>query len=145
MTASLPEAWLVDAIVVLVVVEGVILVAYRARTGGGLPVAGTLANLSSGAALLLALRVALSDASATAVLALLSVALIAHVADLASRWEAASPRYSARPDASRLPVISPPDSFSAATLNGSQQQKIWRAGFVKDCHGRRLPNRSTLH
>jgi hypothetical protein len=92
MIASLPEARIVDAIVVLVVVEGLILVVCRARTGGGLPVAGTLANLSSGAALLLALRRALSGASATSVLTLLALGLIAHVADLASRWEKAAPR-----------------------------------------------------
>lgn len=108
MIAPHPEAWIVDAIIVLVVIEGLILVAYRARTGGGLPVVGTLANLSSGAALLLALRAALSDASFTPVLALLSVALIAHAVDLASRWEAASPRHAARPSACPLSVISPP-------------------------------------
>ena len=90
MTSSHPEAWIVDAIVILVLVEGLILVAYRARTGGGLPVAGTLANLSSGAALLLALRMAISDALPISVLAFLSVALIAHAADLKSRWEATS-------------------------------------------------------
>lgn len=87
MTASQPQVWIVDAIVVLVVVEGLILVAYRTRTGGGLPVAGTLANLSSGLALLLALRMAISDASPTSILAFLSVALIAHAADLTTRWQ----------------------------------------------------------
>ena len=35
MIASIPEARIVDAIVVLVVVEGLILVVCRARTGGG--------------------------------------------------------------------------------------------------------------
>ena len=90
MAAFLPDAWIVDAIVALVAVEAIVLVVWRALTGGGLPVAETLANLSSGAALLLALRMAHHRrALSTSVLALLSVALIAHVADLASRWEAA--------------------------------------------------------
>jgi hypothetical protein len=90
MAAFLRDAWIVDAIIALVAVEAVILVLWRALTGGGLPVAETLANLSSGATLLLALRMALTGASSACVLASLSAALIAHVADLASRWEAAS-------------------------------------------------------
>ena len=59
MAAFLPDAWIVDAIIALVAVEAVVLVLWRALTGGGLPVGETLANLSSGAALLLALRMAL--------------------------------------------------------------------------------------
>ena len=84
MAAFLPDAWIVDAIIALVAVEAIVLVLWRALTGGGLPVAETLANLSSGAALLLALRMAIpSGALSTSVLTLLSVALIAHVANLA--------------------------------------------------------------
>ena len=63
---------------------------WRALTGGGLTMGETLANLSSGAALLLALRMAVTGGLSASVLALLSVALIAHIADLASRWEARS-------------------------------------------------------
>jgi hypothetical protein len=92
--AFLPDPWIVDAIIALVAVEGIVLVVWRALTGGGLTVAETLANLSSGAALLLALRMAITDGLSASVLALLSVALIAHVADLASRWEAGSVRRS---------------------------------------------------
>ena len=88
MAAFPPDLWIVDAIIALVAVEGVVLVLWRALTGGGLTVAETLANLSSGAALLLALRMAITGGLSASVLALLSVALIAHVADLASRWEA---------------------------------------------------------
>ena len=94
MAAFLPDARIVDAIIALVAVEGIVLVLWRALTGDGLPVAETLANLSSGAALLLALRIAITGGLSAPVLALLSVALIAHVADLASRWEAASRRRS---------------------------------------------------
>ena len=102
MAAFLPDAWIVDAIIALVAVEAIVLVLWRALTGGGLPVAETLANLSSGAALLLALRMAITGGLSASVLALLSVALIAHVADLASRWEAGSGR---RPEGS--PITSP--------------------------------------
>jgi hypothetical protein len=87
MIAHAAEPWFVDMILAFVAIEGLLLVAWRARTGAGVPVAATLANLSSGAALLLALRAALSGASAMTVLAFLSVALVAHVADLAGRWD----------------------------------------------------------
>ena len=91
MAAFLPDAWIVDTIIALVVVEAIVLVLWRALTGDGLPVAETLANLSSGAALLLALRMAIpSGALSTSILAFLSVALIAHIANLASRWETGS-------------------------------------------------------
>jgi hypothetical protein len=92
MAAFLPDAWIVDAIIALVAVEGIVLVLWRVRTGGGLTVAETLANLSSGAALLLALRMAITGGLSASVLTLLSVALIAHVADLASRWKRGSAR-----------------------------------------------------
>jgi hypothetical protein len=92
MAAFLPDPRIVDAIIALIAVEGVVLVLWRALTGGGLTVAEIVANLSSGAALLLALRMAISGGLSASVLALLSVALIAHVADLASRWEPGSVR-----------------------------------------------------
>ena len=92
MAAFLPDPWIVDAIIALVAVEGIVLVVWRALTGGGLTVVQTLANLSSGAALLLALRMSITGGLSASVLALLSVALIAHVADLASRWEVSSGR-----------------------------------------------------
>jgi hypothetical protein len=102
MVAFLSDPWIVDGIIALVAVEGVILVLWRALIGDGPTMAETLANLSSGAALLLALRMAITGGLSASVLALLSVALIAHVADLASRWVAGSAR---RPKGS--PVASP--------------------------------------
>jgi hypothetical protein len=113
MAAFLPDAWIVDAIIALVAVEGVLLVLWRALTGGGLTVAETLANLSSGAALLLALRMAITGGLSASVLAMLSVAFIAHVADLASRWEAGSAR---RPEGS--PVASTEDSIGMVSKIG---------------------------
>jgi hypothetical protein len=111
--AFLPDAWIVDAIIALVAVEGIVLVVWRTLTGGGLAVAETLANLSSGAALLLALRMAITDGLSAAVLALLSVALIAHVADLASRWEAGSVRGS-----KGSPVASPRNRLAWSRRSG---------------------------
>jgi hypothetical protein len=92
MVAFLPEVSVVDAIVALVAIEAMFLIFWRTRTGGGVSITGVLANLSSGAALLLSLRMVLAGREFPSVLALLSIALIAHVADLASRWQAASVR-----------------------------------------------------
>ncbi len=126
MAAFLPDPWIVDAIIALVAIEGVVLVLWRALTGGGLPIAETLANLSSGAALLLALRMALTGASPAYVLAVLSVALIAHLADLASRWESAPQRLpNEGSSASSLP-----DSFGTVSRIGSKRRKLWRARVV---------------
>ncbi len=130
MAAFLPDAWIVDAIIALVAVEAVVLVLWRALKGGGLPVAEILANLSSGAALLLALRVALTGTSSTSVLALLSVALIAHVAHLASRWEASF----ARPPNEGLSVASSSDSFSVVSAIQSKRSKLAASQFVEEDH-----------
>ncbi len=78
----------VEAILALVAVEGLVLVGWRLRTGGGPPVSGTVANLSAGACLLLTLREALISASALTIAALLALALSAHGIDLATRWKA---------------------------------------------------------
>jgi hypothetical protein len=101
MAAFLLDPWIVDTIIALVAVEAMVLVVWRGLTGGGLTVAETLANLSSGGALLLALRMAITGGLSASVLAFLSVALIAHVADLASRWKRGR---SADP---RAPITSP--------------------------------------
>ena len=87
MAAFPPDLWIVDAIIALVAVEEIVLAVWRALTGSGLTVAETLANLSSGAALLVALRMAITGGLSASVLTLLLVALIAHVADLTSRWK----------------------------------------------------------
>lgn len=77
---------IVDAILALVVVEAVLLIAYRARTGRGVPTADLLANLAAGATLLLALRIALTGGAWTSVAAALAAALVAHLLDLSRRW-----------------------------------------------------------
>lgn len=88
MTPYLFDPRAIEAILALVAVEGLALILWRVRTGGGPPVSGTVANLSAGACLLLTLREALISASALTIAALLALALTAHGVDLATRWRA---------------------------------------------------------
>lgn len=83
----------IDAILAGVLLEAVALLLYRRWRGGGVPAGALLANLAAGASLLLALRILADGSHATAVLCCLAVALIAHVGDLALRWQ---PRGTAR-------------------------------------------------
>lgn len=78
----------VDAILVLVIVEGAALVAIRLRTGNGIPPGRLVANLAAGFALMLALRLALGGAPAALLALCLLAALVAHIADLAQGWRA---------------------------------------------------------
>ncbi|HUN91852.1 MAG TPA: hypothetical protein VMU33_07340 [Burkholderiaceae bacterium] len=100
---------LVDAILVAIVAEAIALVAYRRMSGAGLATAPLLCSLASGAGLLGALRVALSDGGrlGPALLALLAFALMAHLAELALRW--APPRD--RPPATSRHARSQPGAF----------------------------------
>jgi len=91
MTAFLLDHRAIDAIVALVALEGLILLVLRLRTGRGPSIEGTITNLAAGACLLLALREALTSASAPVIGAFLALALAAHASDLAIRWRAASP------------------------------------------------------
>jgi len=86
-----------DLIVVGVVAEGVALFAYRHFTGRGLAPRAILANLFSGGSLIVALRVSLETSvlaqeASAAVAVCLCVALIAHIADLAWRWDSGAGR-----------------------------------------------------
>ena len=86
-----------DLIVAGVIVEGVLLLAYRHYTGKGLAPRAVFANLFSGGSLIVALRVSLQTSvlaqDATALIAAcLAVALVAHAADLAWRWDSGQDR-----------------------------------------------------
>jgi hypothetical protein len=82
----LNERW-IDAILGLVLLEGLLLVAWRAWTGNG-PTPGPLvANLLAGGLILLALRAAISGGSFFGIATYLALSLIAHLIDLVSRWE----------------------------------------------------------
>jgi hypothetical protein len=78
---------IVDAILAFMLLEAVLLLAYRARTGRGVGAADLLANLAAGATLLLALRAALVGGTWLWVAAALAAALVAHLADLSRRWQ----------------------------------------------------------
>jgi hypothetical protein len=77
---------IVDAILVLVAIEAVVLAAWSARTGKGVAPRDLLPNLASGVALFLALRGALVGAAWPWIAACLLAALAAHATDLALRW-----------------------------------------------------------
>lgn len=100
MTVLLLDGHAIDAIIALIAIEGFVLVAWRARTGRGLPVSAFLANLVAGAGLLLALRGAVTEASSEVISTCLAVAFAAHIADMAGRWRSAS-----RPPSSRRQMI----------------------------------------
>lgn len=76
----------IDAILVLVVIEGLGLVLVRRATGRG-PRAGAVpAMLAAGFFLMLAVRLALAGAGEGALAACLLASLVAHLLDLAGRW-----------------------------------------------------------
>ena len=76
----------VDAIVVLVLVEAIALTALRRATGRGPIARMLLPNLAAGAFLLLALRAAMSGAGWTWIAPALAAAGVCHALDLHARW-----------------------------------------------------------
>ncbi len=89
MAAYLDDGRLIDWIVALLAFEAVALSAVRALFGRGPSVTSTIANCTAGGALFLALRAAMANAPFPIIGACLLVALVAHVADLATRWRRA--------------------------------------------------------
>ena len=77
---------IVDFILAVVLLEAAGMALYRSRTGAGVPLPGFLANLASGACLLLALRAALAGSAWHVTAAWLLAGLLAHLADMALRW-----------------------------------------------------------
>ncbi|MCW2273053.1 hypothetical protein GJ654_02975 [Rhodoblastus acidophilus] len=90
MTTAWFDPRYIDLALVLIVVEGVALLVYRAKTGKGPAPRGLIANFAAGACLLLVARALLTGAGGLATLAALTGALVAHVVDLALRWESGS-------------------------------------------------------
>ena len=78
---------IVDLLLALIILECAILWAYRRASGRGVPTSALIANLTSGACLLLGLRAALTGAGWEWVALWLAAALIAHLNDLHSRWD----------------------------------------------------------
>ncbi|WP_232628962.1 hypothetical protein [Methylobacterium sp. Leaf118] len=77
---------IVDVIVGLVVLEALLLLALRARSGRGPSPGALLSNLAAGAALMLGLRAALTGAEWPVVAAWLIAALLAHLTEMAIRF-----------------------------------------------------------
>jgi len=76
----------IDGILLLILVEAAALLLWRRRTGHGPAARAVLPNLLAGAMLLLAMRLALSDAAPAWVAVCLLGGLVAHLADLRARW-----------------------------------------------------------
>ena len=83
---------LIDAILALVALEAAVVLGFRAMRGAGPAPLGFLCTLLAGAFLLLALRNALAGAPAPVIAGCLALALVAHLADLILRWNAAPAR-----------------------------------------------------
>jgi hypothetical protein len=80
---------IIDLIIAMVVIEAVAIGWYHRRTGKGPALSTVLANLLSGTALLLALRLALVGSAWYWIACSLLLALVAHAADLGRRWSGA--------------------------------------------------------
>jgi hypothetical protein len=81
----------IDVILVLVPLEAAGLVLWFRRTGQGIPPRRLLANIAAGFSLMLGVRLALAEAGDGPIAACLFIALLAHLLDLASRWQTRSP------------------------------------------------------
>ena len=82
----------VDAVIAFTVVEGALLIGYRALTGRGVALRGFAVNMLSGLCLMLALRAVVRDAGSASVLLWLLAAGLAHAADMVWRWQRAARR-----------------------------------------------------
>lgn len=86
MEAWIHGRWLVDFVIVLTVFEGLGLAALYRLTGRGVAPHDYALNLLSGLCLMLALRSAIHQSGWPWVVACLTAAGVAHVADLWVRW-----------------------------------------------------------
>jgi hypothetical protein len=86
MSEFLSSALVVDLVLLVVGLEVLGISLYWHLTGRGIAPANLLPNLLAGAALVLALRLALSDFSWPWYTACLAIAGIANVTDLRQRW-----------------------------------------------------------
>jgi hypothetical protein len=78
--------WFLDVVLALMLVEGIVLVAYRRLTGRGIAPIAVVANLAAGGGLLLAFRAAVGGWGAPAIAACMALSFAAHLTDLQRRW-----------------------------------------------------------
>lgn len=79
---------MIDLILVMIVAETLLLGGYHRFTGRGPALVDVLPNLLSGALLLLAVRLALTQANWAWLALVLLLSLLTHVLDLRRRWPA---------------------------------------------------------
>ena len=91
MNASPWAAWIVDAVIAIAVLEALVLVAFNAFTGRGLPWRDLIANLAAGLFLMAGIRLALADAPWPWLALCLGGAGAAHGLDLWRRARRPSP------------------------------------------------------
>lgn len=84
--AGIPLVHVVDAIIVLVILEMVALIAFRRRTLRGMPGNEVVSFLGAGAGLMIALRVLLSDGALPLFAAAMLFSLAMHVWHVKQRW-----------------------------------------------------------
>lgn len=77
---------IIDIMLAVLVVEVFVLIAYRTKTGRGPSITSVLLNIGAGGSLIVALKLALADASWQIFAAALVAAFFFHSADLAWRW-----------------------------------------------------------
>ena len=87
MNDAFASGHIIDAIIALMLLEAVLLGLVHNRTGRGIPLGGALSFLASGAALMLALRAALTGANWQHISAFMLIGLVAHLVDLWTRWK----------------------------------------------------------
>lgn len=78
----------IDIILAAMVLEAILLLLYRRRSGAGPTLAQTIANLLSGAMIMLAVRSALTDSGWETTAVFLLSAFAAHIVDLKLRMGA---------------------------------------------------------
>ena len=86
MEALFESGRIIDLILAGVAVEALLLAGLRYRLGAGPSLPGLMANLAAGAALMLALRAALTGSAWPVVAAFMLAGLLAHGADLVLRF-----------------------------------------------------------
>jgi hypothetical protein len=77
---------IIDIILALMALETVVLLAFHRVTGRGVAPRALLPFMAAGVCLMLALKAALTGGGWQAVAGLLSLAFVAHLADIALRW-----------------------------------------------------------
>lgn len=85
---------IVTLMLLFVVLEVAVLLAWRFKSGRGIAPLPLLTNIGAGVSLMLALRAQLTDAGWMAVAGFLVLSLVFHVSDLVLRWrlENSAPR-----------------------------------------------------